>query len=432
MTIRGGWIFPFVTLFSIMVVVPAKMGRLNRRTLLTRLQRLGLASRADLAKSLGMSQPTAGKIADELLKLGVLEEIDGAELTPGTHRRPVKLGRPGRLLRLNRTVPRFVALQLGVSETCASAVCLGVNFSDDWQLHFQTPDSAERWGKRLRETAARLPAANYWGVLVSVPGIVDEPAGRVVFSPNLHWTEKVDLRRLIQLAWPVPVILVQEERALALGHQQLHPESQDFLLVDFGEGVGGALIVSGQLYANPLPISGELGHVPVLGNGRLCGCGAAGCVETLVSTRGLLQSFAETPGRGRPSWTTLAESIATQGIGPWLAATLDAAAVVIAGALNVVGVRRVVLTGSLSELPPAVMDYLTRAVRRGALWARFGEVEVVGAPRHRTAGLVAAGIDRLVLPMTIQAPPSHRLPSTPPRQRRFSVESTENPLSSHL
>ena len=50
-----------------MIYVPSRMGQLNRRALLRQLQKLGVASRADLAKSLGMSQPTAGKIVDELL-----------------------------------------------------------------------------------------------------------------------------------------------------------------------------------------------------------------------------------------------------------------------------------------------------------------------------------------------------------------------------
>jgi predicted NBD/HSP70 family sugar kinase len=394
-----------------MVVVPAKMGRLNRRTLLTRLQRLGLASRADLAKSLGMSQPTAGKIADELLELGVLEEVNGEGRETGPRQHPAKLGRPGRLLRLNRTAPRFVALQLGVSETGVSALCLAENFADEWQIRFPTPASADRWAQRLREVAPKLPRSNYWGVLVSVPGIVDEPAGQVVFSPNLHWTEKVNLSQVIQQIWHMPVVLVQEERALALGHRQLNPESQDFLLVDLGDGVGGALILSGQLYANPLPISGELGHVPVLGNTRRCGCGAVGCVETLVSTRGLVQSLAEASGGSASSWPALIEAIAGRGVAPWLAATLDATAVVIAGAINVLGMRHVVITGSLSDLPSVVMEYLSQAVRGGALWARFGQVQVEPAPRHRTAGLVAAGIDRLVLPMTNQAVTDRRLPS---------------------
>lgn len=401
------------------------MGCLNRRALLTRLQHLGVASRADLAKSLGMSQPTAGKIAEELLELGVLEEINGAEPAPASPRRRVKLGRPGRLLRLNRTVPRFVALQLGVYETCISTLCLGVSFSDNWQHRFKTPDSAEVWTHRLQAIASRLPPAAYWGVLVSVPGIVDDMAGRVLFSPNLHWTEKVDLCRLVQEVWAAPVVLVQEERALALGYQQLHPHARDFLLVDFGEGVGASLVVSGQLYDNLLPICAELGHVPVLGNQRPCGCGAQGCLETLVSTRGLLESFAAVHGGLAPAWEIMIERLAIRGVEPWLATTLDATSVVIAGALNVLGVRTVVVTGSLSDLPTAVMDHLSCAIRKGSIYARFGQIEIETAPRHRTAGLVAAGIDRLVVPMSSRDPAARSGPSPSASARdRHPVHST--------
>ena len=70
-----------------------------------------------------------------------------------------------------------------------------------------------------------------------------------------------------------PVLLVQEIRALALGHLTADPAAQDFLLVDFGEGVGGAIVLEGKLYSPSTPLSGELGHTPVPGNRRLCGCG---------------------------------------------------------------------------------------------------------------------------------------------------------------
>ena len=56
-----------------MIYVPSRMGQLNRRALLRQLQKLGVASRAHLAKSLGMSQPTAGKIVDELIGMDVVE-----------------------------------------------------------------------------------------------------------------------------------------------------------------------------------------------------------------------------------------------------------------------------------------------------------------------------------------------------------------------
>ncbi len=381
------------------------MRRLNKRTLLSRLQQVGVASRADLAKSLGMSQPTAGKIADELLDLGVLEEVDAETMAEEKSvRRAIipngRLGRPGRMLRLDRSQSRFLGIQLGVVDTQLAVLTIGGNDLDQWTLQVGTPNSAEKWVRQLELASREIKAKGFWGVLVSVPGIVDEPEGRVVFSPNLHWTEQVELPKLIGKIWPAPVLLVQEERALALGHQSVEPAADDFLLVDFGQGVGGAVVVEGKLYANPLPISGELGHTPVLGNQRPCGCGAIGCVETLVSRRGLLQSYDESDGHGAHSWMDLTRHLAEKGIVPWLAEALNAAGVIIAGAINVLGLRRVIITGSLTELNPAVIEYLSGTVIKGAMWGRFGEVVCQAAPRHRTAGLVAVGIDRLITPMT--------------------------------
>jgi predicted NBD/HSP70 family sugar kinase len=406
-----------------MVLIPAKMGRINKRALLGRLQRIGQASRADLAKSLGLSQPTAGKIADELLRLGVLEEVDEvaaaslARARSGNGRG--KVGRPGRILRLNRTQPRFLAIQLGVSETNLAPVPIGMEPEDHWAVQTKTPRTAEAWVQQLKAVAAKIPEKNFWGVLVSVPGIVDEPGARVLFSPNLHWTEAVELPALIQQVWPAPVELVQEERALALGHQSVDANEEDFLLVDFGEGVGGAAIVSGKLYTGPLPLSGELGHIPVLGNERKCGCGAVGCIETLVSMRGLLQSHAAAQNATRASWDSLVAAIEAKGIPSWLEETLDATAVVIAGALNVTGLRRVIITGTLPELPPIVKDYLARAITKGAVWARFGDLAIETAPRRRVAGLVAIGIDRLVLPMEKSARIEDMAPTDLVQNRKF-------------
>ncbi len=386
-----------------MVLIPSKMGRINTRALLGRLQRVAQASRADLANSLGLSSPTTGKIADELLRLGVLEEVEevaaaSLQLVHAANGRR-RVGRPGKILRLNRTQPRFLAIQLDVSETKIAALPVGVEPEDHWTFQTKTPSSADAWVRRLKAVAENIPPHDYWGVLVSVPGIVDERRARVLFSPNLHWTESVDLPELIKQVWQVPVELVQEERALALGHQWVDAREEDFLLVDFGEGVGGAAIVSGRLYTNSLPLSGELGHTPVHGNLRKCGCGAVGCIETLVSRRGLMRSFGCSHHVARPAWESLQEDVMAHGIQRWLARTLDATGNVIAGALNVTGLRRLILTGILMELAPSAVEYLSQAVMKGTMWARFGKLSIETAPRRRTAGLVAIGIDRLAVPI---------------------------------
>ena len=384
-----------------MVVLPSDMRGLNRRALFGCLRRIGVASRADLAKSLGMSAPTAGKIVDELIELGVLEEIDEsppARPVAGGPRRARRLGRPARLLRLEGRRPRFLALELGVRETRLALVPIAASGEEDWTVRFPTGSSASQWQQRLGQAARRLPANDLHGALLSTPGIVDEKAGRVLFSPNLHWTARTDLRRLVGDIWNLRVEVVQEERALALGHLAADPGGDDFLLVDFGEGVGGAMVSSGHVYQSPLPLSGELGHTPVLGNRRPCGCGATGCVETLVSRTGLLESFAAARAGEPATWEDLQAHLQARRVPAWLAEALDAIAVGIAGALNVLGLKRTVITGSLATLPSAVFDYLSAAITRGAMWARFGRVHCEIAPRRRLAGLVAVGIDQFVIP----------------------------------
>src|SRR5215471_9846958 len=95
-----------------MAALPASLRRTNQRTVISLLLRLGSASRADLAKVAGISQPTAGKITSELLELGVLQEAGststGGDAVGGSPR----LGRPGQLLRLDDTRPRFVVIEL--------------------------------------------------------------------------------------------------------------------------------------------------------------------------------------------------------------------------------------------------------------------------------------------------------------------------------
>ena len=375
------------------------MGLLNKRALVRQLQKTGMASRAGLARSLGMSQPTAGKIVDELLAEKILEEVDVPDIGG---RGAQRLGRPGRQLQMNRSQPGFLGIQLGVQETLLAELPLGHVEEDCWENSFPVPptrpDAAVTWEQGLRSVAKKLRAKKYLGVLLSVPGVVDEANNRILFSPNIHWSENADLPAIIRKVWKAPVIIVQEEQVVALGYQSKHPDDEDFLLVDFGEGVGGAVIVGGKPLASPLPISGELGHTPALGNRRRCGCGAVGCVETLVSFRGLLESFKTAHPESKGDWAALKQQIADSGVGPWLAESLDAAAVAIAAALNVLGLRHVVITGHLTDLPSAVVDHLSRAIQAGAMWARFGQVDCVAAPRNRAAGLVAFGIDRLVVP----------------------------------
>src|SRR6516165_1148846 len=101
-----------------MIGTPSSLRLYNKRAIVRELLRRTSASRADLAKAVGMSQVTAGKIVDELLRDGIVEEVmEGADEGKPKARPAGKLGRPGRMLRLNGSQARFIAVELGTSIT---------------------------------------------------------------------------------------------------------------------------------------------------------------------------------------------------------------------------------------------------------------------------------------------------------------------------
>lgn len=370
--------------------------RINERRIVAELLTVESLSRAVLARRTGLSAPTVGKVVDDLMARGILQEGEASRGRPGKGR---ALGRPSRPVSLQRTTPRFIAVELSVGTTSLSALPVaGPDPDATWQEQFPTPDDAHGWKQALASVARKMRPRRPWAVLVSVPGVCDERRGRVLLSPNLHWTEEVDLVTLLGEVWKAPVVVVQEIRALALGQLKAGGGDADFLHVDFGTGVGGALVRGGSLYDGEVVLSGELGHTPVVGNRRPCGCGSTGCVETLVSRPGLLASLAAREGVQDARWEDLSERIRDREVEPWCREGLDAMATVIAGALNVTGLTRVVITGSLTRLPGCVVEHLTRRICQGAMWARFGEVHVQAAPRRRAQGLVTAALDRFLLP----------------------------------
>jgi predicted NBD/HSP70 family sugar kinase len=94
------------------------------------------------------------------------------------------------------------------------------------------------------------------------------------------------------------------------------------------------------------------------------------------------------------TWPQLLKQLADKPLPDWMKKTLEAGAITIASALNVLGLREVVLTGAFAQLPPECIAHLQEAVRADAMWARFGNVTCRTAQRHRQAGMVSMAIDR--------------------------------------
>ncbi|MBP7972677.1 MAG: ROK family glucokinase [Candidatus Nanopelagicales bacterium] len=125
---------------------------------------------------------------------------------------------------------------------------------------------------------------------IGAAGFVDENRSRVLLAPNLGWVDE-PLRMAIQSKVDLPVVVENDANAAAWGEFKFGGTAlgSEVVCVTVGTGIGGGLILGGQLYRGAHGIAAELGHLGVEPGGRLCGCGNRGCWEQYASGNALVR-----------------------------------------------------------------------------------------------------------------------------------------------
>nr|WP_291524531.1 ROK family protein [Acidithiobacillus sp.] len=135
---------------------------------------------------------------------------------------------------------------------------------------------------------------------MGIPGFVDPGNSLLLQSPNLQHLENTDLISLLQKRFSLPVCLVNDANAAAYGEYLLarphHSDLRHLLYVGLGTGIGGGLVLNGQVYPGAYGSALEIGHLIVEPNGRVCGCGNRGCLEQYASASGVKLSYTEYTG----------------------------------------------------------------------------------------------------------------------------------------
>ena len=119
--------------------------------------------------------------------------------------------------------------------------------------------------------------------------------GSIEFAPNLPWKGKIPLAQMLQERIGIPVALTNDANAAAIGEMTYGAARgmKDFIVMTLGTGVGSGIVVGGQLVYGHDGFAGELGHMIVRRNGRMCGCGRQGCLETYTSATGVARTARE-------------------------------------------------------------------------------------------------------------------------------------------
>jgi glucokinase len=232
---------------------------------------------------------------------------------------------------------------------------------------------------------------------VGAPGVLDYAHGRAAFLPNLPgpWaaTPLVDP---IAAGLGVRVSLINDARAFTLGELRLGAGQgcDNLLCVGLGTGVGGGVAVNGRLHIGVDGTAGEFGHQTVELDGRACGCGNRGCIETYASG----PAIARDGGQSTPE---LVAEAAKAGDDRALATFEQAGrylGVAIANAVVLLAPQRVVIGGGVAAAGDLLLDPIRSEVERRVHVVPTEQIGISLAALGSYAGAIGAALWGLEAP----------------------------------
>ena len=253
---------------------------------------------ADLSRELNTSVPTVTKIIGELIEEGYMMDMGKVGTSGG--RRPSIFG-------LNATAGYFIGVDIARQHF---HLCITdfkgdtVNFIPDIEFVLEArADSFKALCRLVKETVATagIPWEKVLSVGVSLSGRVNPEEG---YSMSYFMSDDLPLNAIFEKDFNVPVSIENDSRAMTYGEYLAgdHPvDATNMLAVNLSWGLGMGMILDGRLYYGKSGFSGEIGHVPLLDNEKMCRCGKVGCLETGASGSALHEMILEKLAEGRPS-----------------------------------------------------------------------------------------------------------------------------------
>lgn len=224
---------------------------------------------------------------------------------------------------------------------------------------------------KLSLESANLAIKSLGGIGIGVPGTLDLKNGVVLEAPNLGW-KKIPLKDLLEKEFCCQVVISNDVDAGVYGEYCFGAgrDSMSVLGVFPGTGIGGGFVKNGELFTSGFASCMEIGHIPVVADGLICGCGRRGCLETVASRLAISAAASlsvyrgEAPNLQKISGTdvslirsgALAQAIAAgdkkiEQIVRYAAMQLGK---VIGGLINILAPETVVLGGGLVEAMPEI------------------------------------------------------------------------------
>lgn len=198
------------------------------------------------------------------------------------------------------TKPYVIGIDMGGTNTVFGIVdARGVVLTSDsikTRKHSNINDYIDELYEGINRLIKSIDAEDkIYGIGVGAPN-ANYYTGMIEDGVNLPWPTPVPFAQLLRDKFGIPVAITNDANAAAIGEMTYGAARglKDFIMITLGTGVGSGVVVNGQLVYGHDGFAGELGHVIVKrNNGRLCGCGRAGCLETYCSATGVARTARE-------------------------------------------------------------------------------------------------------------------------------------------
>ena len=163
--------------------------------------------------------------------------------------------------------------------------------TNDYEL---IEDFADACYKLLYPEINKLGFQEFRGIGIGAPN-GNYYQGTIEFAPNLRWKGVVPLAKIFSQKFNLNTTVTNDANAAAIG-EMMHGAAKgmnDFIMVTLGTGVGSGFVANGKMMYGHDGFAGELGHTIAVRDGRLCGCGRNGCLETYTSATGIVRTANE-------------------------------------------------------------------------------------------------------------------------------------------
>ncbi len=234
---------------------------------------------AQLAKLLHTSVPSVTVYINELIQKEWLNEV-GSSITK-SGRRPI-------LFDISESSHNILVIDLNIYQTNFYLIDIKNNIQETYELEISL--NAPEITQKITQIAQDFTEnKKVWAVGITAPGLLNFETGINFTYPNLN-IDGNSLANIVGFQLKLPTFISHDTQASMIGeyHFGLAKNMKDVLLLNLDWGIGLGILSNGNIINGTSGFAGELGHIQVKPDGKLCHCGKKGCLDTVASARALV------------------------------------------------------------------------------------------------------------------------------------------------